>query len=353
MSFLDYVTGTIKFVVGLIAIALGSLYMFQDNLLYIPNPPNLPKTVNENPQGFRSPGQWNKNGSSNRQPGAGSDPIPFEDTYVTTDDGVKIHVWLLLQDNSLDVPTLIYFHGNAGNMGFRLKNAADMYASCKINVLMMDYRGYGSSAGKPSEKGLNLDADAVLNFAKAHPKLKDSPMVPFGRSLGGAVALQLAKSRPNDVAGVIVENTFLSISAMVDTLLPYVAAFKALILRIGWNNEKVIAELAHPILFISGQADELVPPRHMLKLYEVATKSKHRDLFKVARGGHNNTYERAGHEYYQRLRAFFDKVVGITTADSSSSSSSYSSCAPEKDINDGDIDAGIPTMDKNFGVFRQ
>ena len=213
MSYIDYVTSGVKFIVGLLAIALGTLYVYQDNMLYYPNPPGLPKTVDENPQGFNSPQQWNKDGSSNLQSKVGSDPIPFEDTFVTTDDGAKVHLWLMLHDNSANVPTLIYFHGNAGNMGFRLKNAAMMYAACGINVLMVDYRGYGSSTGSPSEKGLNLDAEAVLNFAKSHPKLKNSLMVPFGRSLGGAVALQLARARPNDIAGVILENTFLSISA--------------------------------------------------------------------------------------------------------------------------------------------
>ena len=134
MSYIDYVTSGVKFIVGLLAIALGTLYVYQDNMLYYPNPPGLPKTVDENPQGFNSPRQWNKDGSSNLQSKAGSDPIPFEDTFVTTDDGAKVHLWLMLHDNSANVPTLIYFHGNAGNMGFRLKNAAMMYAACGINV---------------------------------------------------------------------------------------------------------------------------------------------------------------------------------------------------------------------------
>ena len=201
---------------------------------------------------------------------------------------------------------------------------------------------------KQRELGYFSCSHESLNFAKAHPKLKNSLMVAFGRSLGGAVALQLAKKRPDDVAGVILENTFLSISAMVDTLLPYVAAFKALILRIGWYNEKIITELTHPIMFISGQADELVPPKHMLKLYELATKSKYRDLFKVPRGRHNDTYEKAGKDYYVRLKAFFDKLMGISTSTEKSSS-----CIPDEGIDESGIDAAIPTMNKNFGVSRE
>ena len=123
-------------------------------------------------------------------------------------------------------------------MGLRLKNAALMYGLSGFNVLMMDYRGFGSSTGNPTENGLNMDADTVLDFAKQHPRygssitrsppfvflysfarvlyrLKNSPIIAFGRSLGGAVAVSLAERNPTDVHAVIVENTFTSIASMV------------------------------------------------------------------------------------------------------------------------------------------
>lgn len=117
------------------------LYIYQDNILYIPNPPGFPKTPDENPEnyGYRSPSEWSVAGKKSN----GGDSIPFEEHYLTTKDGEKLHVWLLLQNESQSAPTLIYFHGNAGNMGFRLPNAAEMYARVGVNVLMMDYRGYG------------------------------------------------------------------------------------------------------------------------------------------------------------------------------------------------------------------
>ena len=98
----------------------------------------------------------------------------------------------------------------------------------KINVLMMDYRGYGASAGVPSEKGLNKDADAVIKYAAAHPKLRRSKLVVFGRSLGGAVCFSAAQRNPTLVSAVVVENTFGSIPAMVDVLLPYLSAIKVI-----------------------------------------------------------------------------------------------------------------------------
>ena len=70
-------------------------------------------------------------------------PIEYEEYFIQTSDQASIHTWLLLQSNSKEVPTIIFFHGNAGNMGFRLKMAALMFATTKCNILMMDYRGYG------------------------------------------------------------------------------------------------------------------------------------------------------------------------------------------------------------------
>ena len=139
---LSWVFTGLKLFGGVASIAIGALYFFQDNLLYHPSPPGFPKTVNENPRGFKSPGEWMTDGTRDRKDS--NQPIPFEEKVLDTKDGAKIHVWLMLQTNAENRPTLIYFHGNAGNMGIRLKNAALMYSNSELNVLMMDYRGYGS-----------------------------------------------------------------------------------------------------------------------------------------------------------------------------------------------------------------
>ena len=131
-----------KVVGGILATLTFVLYLNQDKLLYMPNPPGFPKTPKENPPGFTSPAHWSVHGKSLNQPSSKS--IPFEEHFIETSDGKKIHVWLMLHSDSQNRPTLLYFHGNAGNMGFRLKNAAEMFAKVKMNILMMDYRGYGA-----------------------------------------------------------------------------------------------------------------------------------------------------------------------------------------------------------------
>jgi abhydrolase domain-containing protein 13 len=122
------------------ALLLITLYFNQDRLLYIPSHTNFSKEPDGNPAGFVSPSEYDLGGELLLN-SADEQPIPFEDVFVTTSDDIKIHAWLLLQSNSSEVPTLIYFHGNAANMGYRLPNAAKMFATLGINVLMMDYRG--------------------------------------------------------------------------------------------------------------------------------------------------------------------------------------------------------------------
>ena len=93
----------------------------------------------------------------------------------------------------------------------------------------MAYRGYGDSEGEPSEEGLHLDAEATLDYALNDPNIDNDRLFVFGRSLGGAVAVRLAAEKGANIKGLIIENTFTSISDMVDALMPTVSMFKRFI----------------------------------------------------------------------------------------------------------------------------
>lgn len=298
--------------VGFLAAAAAlALFYYQDNILYIPDPDSrIPKITTKNPPRYRSPGEYDIHGTFiTKDKKVIAKPIQYEEAFVTTSDGEKIHIWLMIhEDIGENIPTLIYFHGNAANMGYRLPNAVKMFGLIGINILMMDYRGYGCSTGTPNEKGINLDSEAVLNFAKTHPKLQNSPIILFGRSLGGAVALYLNQKRTEDISAFILENTFLSISAMVDALMPWAFYVKNFILRIGWNNESIIKNVKQPILFIAGALDEIVPPFHMKQLYDVAANAKLKLFYQILKGGHNDAWEVAGGEYYHRIRLFLEEA---------------------------------------------
>lgn len=340
-SFVGKATGT------LCAGVLILLYVFQNNLLYMPRPPGYPITPEENPAGYRSPDEWSVKGNLRRN--IDGEPIPFESNIIVTEDKENIHTWLLLQKNSNNVPTLVYFHGNAANMGFRLQNAAEMYAQVGINVLMVDYRGYGSSSGTPTEKGLQRDAEAVFSFAHTHTKLKGSPLVAFGRSLGGAVGIHIASKLPDVVKAVILENTFTSIPDMVDVLMPYVSPLKFLVLRISWNSLRLIRNLKQPILFISGSIDELVPRSHMEALHRAASSSTLTDFFSITGGSHNDSWIKAGSSYYKRLKAFLD-MLGKSQGRGMNACEIQSEVVENDDEQRTTVLPAIPTLTKSFMV---
>ena len=247
---------------------------------------------------------------------------------IRCEDGTTIHSWLLYHpdhNSSKKLPTIIFFHGNAGNIGLRLPNAIQMYHYLKANIWLIEYRGYGDSDDvTPSEAGLKLDAEGLLNYVNnpqtrnLHSSVDPRRLFVFGRSLGGAVAFHMAQYSQSSayppLAGVIVENTFLSISKMVDHLMPIVAPLKMLILRIGWNSEKIAPSIRIPTLFLAGAKDTLVPPSHMLELYDRMTSSKVGTLTRmhvVPKGTHNETWMQGGKEYWTAIQRFIEEVFAV------------------------------------------
>ena len=177
---------------------------------------------------------------------------------------------------------------------------------------MVEYRGFGDSdTVTPSEAGLKLDAEASLRFLHDHAQIDKTQIFLFGRSLGGAVAFHLAQHAEQnsmDLAGIIVENTFLSIGLMVDHLMPLVAPVKGLVLRIGWNSFQIAPTLRTPILYLAGNKDTLVPHSHMLELYKLSSTSSMARIHIVENGTHNETWMQGGRKYWERIARFFLEV---------------------------------------------
>lgn len=286
-------------VVGLAAMLGGLLYVKQDSLLYYPEIGGIPKRPSQNPRRYRSPDEHQ---------------VPFETHMIRCSDGVKIHSWLMMRKNSgHKIPTIVFFHGNAGNIGLRLPNALQMLQYLDAHVLLVEYRGYGDSDDAPvNEAGLKLDAEAALKFIRTHPQVDPEQIFIFGRSLGGSVAFHLAHYAERNnipIAGVMVENTFLSIAAMVDTLMPYVAPFKALILRIGWRSDLIVPHLTVPVLYLAGGRDELVPHSHMVELYKATQQSRMLKMHIIENGTHNESWLQGGTEYWAQMKEFMQQAT--------------------------------------------
>ncbi|CRK48285.1 hypothetical protein BN1723_016854, partial [Verticillium longisporum] len=113
--------------------------------------------------------------------------------------------------------TVLMFHGNAGNIGHRLPIARMLINFIGCNVFMLEYRGYGLSTGEPDESGLYTDAQTAIEYLRARAETSNHKLVVYGQSLGGAVAVKLVSKhqKHGDIAGLVLENTFLSMRKLI------------------------------------------------------------------------------------------------------------------------------------------
>ncbi len=225
--------------------------------------------------------------------------IDAEDVYLSTSDGVRIHSFYL-PDGRGTSRAILFLHGNAGNASHRLPNAAEL-ARLGAAVLLLEYRGYGLSEGTPEEAGVYLDARAGLGFLEEHGFPPDR-IVLFGRSIGGAVAVDLAVDR--GLAGLILEGMFTSGADMARSVF---GAPLAALVGSRWDSMSKIVRVRCPILFFHGDRDEVVPFSLGRRLYEEAPEPKAFET--IVGAGHNDTTIVGGPPYFARIGAFLDRVA--------------------------------------------
>lgn len=225
--------------------------------------------------------------------------IEAESLHLRTEDGVRIHSFHLPAGGQNRA--VLFLHGNAGNASHRLPNAAAL-ARLGTQVLLLDYRGYGLSEGSPSEAGVYADARAGLSHLVETRGIPPERIVVFGRSLGGAVAVDLARGRA--LAGVILESTFTSLSEMARRV---AGPLGRIFVRGGFDSADKIAGVRVPLLFFHGDRDDIVDYRLGQRLFEVAPAPKQFET--IAGAGHNDTVEMGGHEYFARIGRFLDEVA--------------------------------------------
>jgi len=187
--------------------------------------------------------------------------------------------------------TLLFSHGNAEDIGQVMYSLQPFY-DAGFSIMAYEYRGYGTSSGKPSENGVYGDANAAYDYVTQELHLPSNQIIAMGRSLGSAAAIHLAATRP--VAGLIVEAPFLS-------------AFRVLtrVQILPWdkfNNAREIRKVHVPVLIVHGTADQVVPFWHGHRLYELANQPK--TFMPVENAGHNDVVLLAGGEYVRALQSF-------------------------------------------------
>ena len=222
--------------------------------------------------------------------------LSFEDLYLPTADGVRINAWYVPYPDAK--VALLWFHGNAGNLGHRVEQLRYLHREVRINVLMIDYREYGRSEGQVSEEGTYQDALAAYDYLAKRPDLDPTRIVSYGQSLGAAVAVELAIQR--ELYGLILEAPFTSIQAMAKVHYPWFPIGSLLSIR--YDSLSKISKVSVPLLILHGDRDEIVPYEHGKKLYDAANAPK--QFYTIQGAGHNDTYIVGGEGYFRVMGDF-------------------------------------------------
>ncbi len=225
--------------------------------------------------------------------------LNYKDVYFSAEDGIKLHGWFFPLQH--DGPVILFCHGNAGNISHRLDNVARLVEE-DIQVFIFDYRGYGRSEGRPSEKGIYLDGLAAYDYLVRGEQISPSNIVVFGRSLGAAVAVEIALQK--EIRSIILESAFTSTKDMAKAML----LFKPLspFMPANYDNLTRVSRLQTPKLIIHGDQDQIVPFAMGQRLFDAAKGPK--NFYRIRGAGHNDTYPVGGETYFNRVATFVKDV---------------------------------------------
>jgi fermentation-respiration switch protein FrsA (DUF1100 family) len=259
---------------------VGILYVFQRNLLFLPS----------------------SHVGTPSAAGAGD----MREVTLTTADGLALRSWYKAARNGR--PTMIYFHGNGGNIASRAKRARP-YLNAGFGVLLVGYRGYGGNPGTPCEDGLYADGRAALRFVEAEGVGPEQTVL-YGESLGSAIAIhvaaeQAAQGRP--VAAVIGEGAPSSVVDVAARRYPF-APVRTLI-KDRFDSRAKVAKIDAPLLLVHGDDDRVVPEQFARALYEAAVEPK--EACWIEGAGHNNLPH---HEIDAVVLDFLDRRLAVAEA---------------------------------------
>jgi fermentation-respiration switch protein FrsA (DUF1100 family) len=224
--------------------------------------------------------------------------LEYEEVWLSSGSGKRIHGWFIPARETRY--TLLFCHGNAGNITHRLDSIRQFH-DLRLSVFIFDYQGYGRSEGRPGERATYQDARAAWHYLTVERGIPAGKIVLFGRSLGGAVAIELAGVV--DPFALIVESCFTSAVDMGTKIYPWLPI--RLVRRIHFNSLSRIGDIAVPKLVIHSIDDETVPFGMGRRLYNRAPRPKQ---FLKIRGGHNDGFLVSAPLYTETIANFLTSV---------------------------------------------
>ncbi len=222
--------------------------------------------------------------------------LEYEDIYFKSTDGITLNGWWIPHDKA--IATILWFHGNAGNIGDRSHNIFLMHSKIPVNVFIFDYREYGKSNGTISRHGTFMDSEGAYKYLVEIKGIPNEELILFGRSLGSALATYIASRFK--CAGIILEAAFTS-SADIMGLYGIPASLISTNTYL-YNPIEWIKKIRVPVLYVHGEFDYTIPLWMSKTLYKNTNQPKF--FYMVQRAGHNDTYIVGGDEYFSKISEF-------------------------------------------------
>ncbi len=220
--------------------------------------------------------------------------LTYQNAEFLTEDNIKLHGWFIPHEKAK--ATILFFHGNAGNISHRLDSIA-IFNRLELNVFIIDYRGYGQSEGKITEKGSYLDAEAAWNYLNKTQGINEQQIIIFGRSLGASIASKLASK--HTPAALIIESGFTSVPSMAQRFYPYLPV--RWLTHFKYNTKEYVKNISCPVLVAHSKDDEIIPYEEGREIYQAAPEPKQ---FLEMQGGHNNGFIVSGSSYVKAIESF-------------------------------------------------
>ncbi len=220
--------------------------------------------------------------------------LAFENIDFTSQDGTPLHGWFVPAENAAF--TVLFCHGNGGNISHR-SDTISQFNKLPVNFFIFDYRGYGRSGGKISEKGLYEDAAAAWRYLTETRKIAPEKIIVAGRSLGGAIAARTAAE--HSPGGLILESAFSSMPAIARKVMPWLPV--SWLLNYEFPTISDLAKVKCPVLILASPDDNIVPFVFGRELFAKAPEPK---TFVELTGGHDDCYFLCSAKYTAALAKF-------------------------------------------------
>ncbi len=223
--------------------------------------------------------------------------LQYEDITMKTSDGLNLNAWFVPAKSPTG--TVLFCHGNGGNICYSL-DVIETLNKLNLNVLIFDYRGYGRSEGSPTENGTYTDAETAYQWLVNDKNIPESEIIVVGRSLGAAIAANLAKNHNPRL--LILESGFSSTPDVAAKQYPIFPV--RLLCRYGYKTADYVKDIRCPLLVIHSPDDEIIPYSNGRKIFISAKEPKE---FLEISGSHNEGYADSGDVYVNGLRNFLEK----------------------------------------------